>query len=169
MYCIEYCMCLFFLHITNCGEIFYKTFLYSAYSQWWGYVRVHTGAFSDQLNTLIQKFGFDCFILLTSLMVVHLILMSFYGGVFDGWLWCVERSCVVRTWKKNTWVEYFLFGICLSVFIKICRILMIIWTCLSRSIWHACISYWFNHKGCIGKCEYGHFCPYLYSVLFIYD
>ena len=75
---------------------------------------------------------------------------------FDGWLWCVELWCVVQTWKiKYFCIEYFLFDICLSVFIKICFILMIIWTCLSKCIWNACISFWFNHKkGCIDKCKY---------------
>ena len=46
---------------------------------------MHTGTFSGQLNTPTQEFGFDGFILLTSLMVVHLILMSFYVGLLmDG-------------------------------------------------------------------------------------
>ena len=46
---------------------------------------MHTCTFSGQLNTLTQEFGFDGFILLTSLMVVHLILMSFYVGLLmDG-------------------------------------------------------------------------------------
>ena len=43
---------------------------------------MHTCTFSGQLNTLTQEFGFGDFILLTSLMVVHLILMSFYPACF---------------------------------------------------------------------------------------
>ena len=45
---------------------------------------MHTCTFCGQLNTLTHEFGFDGFILLTSLVVVHLILMIFYIDVLMG-------------------------------------------------------------------------------------
>ena len=77
--------------------------------------------------------------------------------------------CSSNMKKKYLCIEYFLFDICLSVFIKIGFILMNIWTCLRKRICNACISLWFNHKGCKDECKFLSFCPCLYSVLFIYD
>ena len=127
------------------GIYFIKLFcIYSAYSQWWGYVAVHTCTFSGQLNTLLPR---------------DLILTVLYFNIsdgdtfdfnellcwrFDGWLWCVEPWCVVRTGKKILVYWIICCDNCLSVFIEICFILMIMWTCLSKSIWNSCISYWFK-------------------------